>query len=179
MFGDNSFGRRILLATKLVEAGVPSVQIELGGWDMHGDITDGMRALVPTFDAGFGGLMRFLRETGLISKVTVLCLSEFGRTPRINQGRGRDHWSGPVSVIIGGAGIAGGQSFGTVDPDGEQVLSNPVSVGELYATALTAMGLDLDRDIDLHDNLGRRYYITGENGEATPIRGLQSNAQEY
>jgi len=176
-FGATGFGRGCLLASKLVKAGVVSVEVNLGGWDMHANITQAVTTRGAELDKGFGGLMADLRETGLIKDTVVLWAGDFGRTPRINQGAGRDHWGVGWSVVLGGAGI-GGVEYGKMDKDGMRIEDKPVSVEQLYATIYTALGIDLnDRNLDLHDNLGRRYYIAGEKENAAPIKELLGTAK--
>jgi hypothetical protein len=173
-FGNNGFGRATLLATKLVQAGVTTVECNLGGWDMHAGIFANLaRGNGPTLDKGMGSMMERLTESGLIKDTVVVWMGDFGRTPRINQGGGRDHWGNGWSVVVGGGGIIGGQTYGKTDDDGMSIKENPVSVEQLYATLYTAMGIDLDdRNLDLHDNLGRRFYISGEKENAKPIAQL-------
>jgi len=176
-FGGTGFGRGCLLASKLIKAGVVAVEVNLGGWDMHANITPAIQARGTELDKGFGGLMAELRETGLIKDTVVLWAGDFGRTPKINQGAGRDHWGVGWSVVVGGAGI-GGVEYGKMDKDGMRIEDKPVSVEELYATIWTALGIDLnDRNLDLHDNLGRRYYIAGEKENAKPIQALLGTAK--
>lgn len=173
-FGNNGFGRGCLLATKLVAAGVTAVEVDLGGWDLHANIFQTMRTQRgPTLDNGMGAMVERLAETGLLKDTVVLWTGDFGRTPRINQNTGRDHWGNGWSVVVGGAGIKGGQTYGSMDADGVRVKDNPVSTEQLYATIYTALGIDLnDRNLDLHDNLGRRFYIAGEKENAKPIAQL-------
>jgi len=175
-FGNGGFGRGCLLAAKLVEAGVVSVEVSRGGWDMHGNITNAITPANREVDRGMAGLMQYLTERGLVKDTVVLWAGDFGRTPRINQGAGRDHWGNGWSVCLGGAGI-GGVSYGATDKDGMRIEKDPVSVEQLYATIYTALGIDLnDRNLDLHDNLGRRFYIAGEKENAKPIKELLKTA---
>jgi len=173
-YGNNGFGRGLLLARKLVESGVSAVQVDLGGWDMHGNIADGVRRNASgVLDPAFGALVKDLNQSGLYKDTLVVWLGDFGRTPRINQGAGRDHWGNGWTVVMGGAGLKGGVSYGETDKDGMSIKSNPVSTSQLFATMYTALGIDLkDRNLDLHDNLGRRYYIAGEKENAEPIKEL-------
>jgi hypothetical protein len=175
-FGNGGFGRGCLLAAKLVEAGVVSVEVSRGGWDMHGNITNAITPANREVDRGMAGLVETLKEKGLLKDTVVLWAGDFGRTPRINQGAGRDHWGQCWSVVLGGAGI-GGVSYGATDKDGMRPEKDPVSIEEMYATIYTALGIDLnDRNLDLHDNLGRRYYIAGEKENAKPITQLLKTA---
>jgi hypothetical protein len=171
-FGNTGFGRSALLATKLVKAGVVSVELNLGGWDMHGNLTQAIAPRAAELDKAFSGLMATLREIGLLKDTLVLWGGDFGRTPRINQGAGRDHWSNGWSVVLGGCGI-GGVEYGAMDKDGMSTAKDPVTIEQLYATIYTALGYNLDdRNLDLHDNFGRRFYVAGEKENAKPIKEL-------
>jgi hypothetical protein len=171
-FGQGGFGRGCLLAAKLVQAGVTAIQVTRGGWDMHGNIANAIVPAARELDKGFAGLMAELRETELIKDTVVLCAGPFGRTPKINQGGGRDKWAKGWSVVLGGCGI-GGVEYGKMDKDGLEIVENPVSVEQLYATIYTALGIDLTKpESDLRDNLGRRFYIAGEKENAQPIKEL-------
>jgi len=175
-YGNGGFGRGCLLASKLIQAGVVSVEVQRGGWDMHGNITNAITPANREVDRGFAGLMKDLRETGLLKDTVVLWIGDFGRTPRINQGAGRDHWGNGWSIVLGGAGI-GGVEYGATDADGMRITKDPVSPEQLYATIYTALGIDLnDRNLDLHDNLGRRFYIAGEKENAQPVKELLKTA---
>jgi len=173
-YGNNGFGRGLLLARKLVESGVSAVEVDLGGWDMHGNIADGVRRNASgNLDPGYASLIKDLNQRGLLKDTLVVLLSDFGRTPRINQGAGRDHWGVGYSVVMGGAGLKPGVSYGSTDKDGMSIKDKPVSTHQLFATMYTALGIDLkDRNLDLHDNLGRRYYIAGDKENAEPIKEL-------
>jgi uncharacterized protein (DUF1501 family) len=173
-YGNNGFGRGLLLARKLVESGVSAVEVDLGGWDMHGNIADGVRRNASgVLDPAFAALVKDLNQRGLYKDTLVVWMGDFGRTPRINQGAGRDHWGNGWTVVMGGAGLKGGVSYGETDKDGMSIKKDPVSVNQLYATMYTALGIDLkDRNLDLHDNLGRRFYIAGDKENAEPIKPL-------
>ena len=177
-YGESGFGRGCLLAAKLVRSGVTCVEVGLGGWDMHGQITNAIqRGNGPALDKGMGSLIKDLTSDGMINNTMVLWMGDFGRTPRINQNAGRDHWSNGWSVVLGGGGIKGGQTYGATDKDGMSIKDKPVSVEQLYATIYTALGIDLeDRNQDLHDNIGRRFYLTGDKENAKPIADLLKKA---
>jgi uncharacterized protein (DUF1501 family) len=143
---------------------------------MHGNITNAITPANREVDRGFAGLMKDLRETGLLKDTVVMWIGDFGRTPRINQGNGRDHWGVGWSIVLGGAGI-GGVEYGSMDKDGMRIEKDPVSPEQLYATIWTALGIDLnDRNLDLHDNLGRRFYIAGDKENAKPVKELLKTA---
>jgi hypothetical protein len=163
----NGFGMGCLLARKLVEKGVTAVEIDLGGWDNHNNIFPTLRnQRGPSLDQGMGTLVKELNERGLFKNTVVLCMGEFGRTPRINQNAGRDHWARCWSVVIGGGGIKGGSVYGATTADGMDVAEKPCSIGDVFATVYKALGLESDTRI--RDNLGRPLEIaTGK-----PLEGL-------
>jgi len=173
-YGNSGFGRGCLLARKLVEAGVSAVQVDLGGWDMHGNIGAGIRRLATgVLDPAFATLIKDLNQRGLYKDTLVVWMGPFGRTPRINDGARRTPWSNGWTIVLGGAGLKQGVSYGETDKDGLVITKNPVSVHELYATMYTALGIDLkDRNLDLHDNLGRRFFLAGDKENAEPIKQL-------
>lgn len=165
----NNFGMGCLLARKLVEKGVTCVEVDLGGWDNHGGIFNTMRTRNgPLLDQGMGGLVQDLAERGLMKDVVVLWMGEFGRTPRINQNAGRDHWARCWSVVVGGGNIQGGQVYGATDANGTSVARDPASIGDLFATVYKGLGLDPTTKV--RDNLGRPLEIA----EGRPLRGLVS-----
>jgi len=167
----NQFGMGLLLARKLVEAGVTAVEVDLGGWDNHGNIFNTIRnGNGPKVDKGMGGLVKDLVDRGLWKNTVVLFMSEFGRTPKINQGGGRDHWATCWSVVLGGGAIKGGIAYGATDKDG-MTLADPtqaVSVGDLFATVYKGMGLDPTNQV--RDNLGRPLNIA----DGKPVAALVS-----
>jgi uncharacterized protein (DUF1501 family) len=168
-YGRNPFGQGCLLARKLVEAGVSCVEVGLGGWDNHNNIFSalhnnraGQGGLVDRLDKGFGTLMADLESRGLLKNTVVVWMGEFGRTPRINQNAGRDHWGRCWSVVVGGGNIKGGQVYGSTDKDGTSVKDNPVTVSDLFATIY--QGLGISPDTEIRDPLGRPRKISGEKG---------------
>ncbi|HLJ96239.1 MAG TPA: DUF1501 domain-containing protein [Gemmataceae bacterium] len=162
-----NFGKACLLARRLVEAGVPCVEIDLGGWDNHQRIFPTLKTnLLPELDKGMGTLVRDLVDRGLWKNTVLVWLGEFGRTPRINQNAGRDHWARCWSVVVGGGGIKGGQVIGSTSKDGTDVADRPTSVGDLFATLYK--GLGIDPGLQIRDNVGRPHSIAGENGKPLP-----------
>jgi uncharacterized protein (DUF1501 family) len=163
----NGFGMGCLLARRLVEKGVTAVEIDLGGWDNHGNIFPTIRnGNGPRLDKGMGTLVKELSERGLWKNTVVLWMGEFGRTPRINQNAGRDHWGRCWSVVIGGGAIKGGQTYGATDADGTSVKDGACSVGDLFATVYKGLGLDPDTKV--RDNLGRPLSIA----DGKPLKGV-------
>jgi hypothetical protein len=163
----NNFGMGCLLARRLVEKGVTCVEIDLGGWDNHNNIFPTLRTnLGPRLDKGMGTLVKELVERDMWKNTVVLWMGEFGRTPRINQNSGRDHWARCWSVVLGGGAIKGGLVHGATSKDGTDVASDPCSIGDLFATVYKGLGLDPATKI--RDNLGRPLEIA----EGKPLKTL-------
>lgn len=141
-YGRTPFGRHCLLARRLLEAGVPVVKVARGFWDSHHDNFESHRELVGDFDNVFAVLLDDLRERGLLETTTVMVLSEFGRTPKINAQVGRDHYAAAWSCLLAGAGFKPGAVYGKTDKDGVEVADDPVNAGDLAATILRAAGID-------------------------------------
>jgi hypothetical protein len=148
-YGRNRFGQGCLLARRLVERGVAFVEVTLAnsptspaGWDTHGDNFTQVKGLSEVLDPAWGTLMTDLRERGLLESTMVIWMGEFGRTPKINPNTGRDHFPAAWSVVLGGAGIKGGQVIGKTDAGGEAVADRPVTVADLYATVCEGLGID-------------------------------------
>jgi uncharacterized protein (DUF1501 family) len=168
-YGTSQFGKGCLLARKLVEAGVTTVEVDLGGWDNHANIFQTLRrGNGPSLDKGMSALVKDLVDRSLWQNTVVLWMGEFGRTPRINQNAGRDHWARCWSVVLGGGAIKGGQVIGATSKDGMDVAdgSPKYSVGDLFATVYKALGIDPATQV--RDNLGRPLNIA----EGKPIAGL-------
>jgi Protein of unknown function (DUF1501) len=162
-YGNNNFGRSALMARRLVEAGVSAVEISLGGWDTHNANFNALATRqLPTLDRAMGTLVKDLNERGLWRNTVLVWMGEFGRTPRINQNAGRDHWARCWSVVVGGGAIKGGQAYGSTDQDGMAVADNPVHVGDLFATIYKALGIDPNSQI--RDNIGRPFALAGPFG---------------
>jgi Protein of unknown function (DUF1501) len=148
-YGRNRFGQGCLLARRLVERGVAFVEVTLStipggvnGWDTHGDNFTQVKALSGVLDPAWTSLMKDLRERGLLDSTLIIWMGEFGRTPKINPGSGRDHFPMAWSMVMGGAGVKGGQVIGKTGPGGEEVVDRPVNVAELYATFCASLGID-------------------------------------
>ncbi len=141
-YGRNGFGQGCLLARRLVETGVPFVEVVLGGWDGHRGLHDGYSGLLRTLDAGFSTLLEDLKGRGLLQDVLVVWAGEFGRTPEINKDNGRDHYGEAFCSVIAGAGLSGGRTYGKTCPAGANVIADPVTVPDLLATACTVLGID-------------------------------------
>lgn len=141
-YGRNLFGQGCLLARRLVEKGVPFVEVNLGGWDTHQNNFERVKGLSTTLDNGFAALLKDLSDRGLLASTLVVCAGEFGRTPKINGNNGRDHFPAAFSTVMAGGGIKGGQVIGKSSPDGMTVVENPVTVPDLISTVCKAIGID-------------------------------------
>ncbi|WP_337174200.1 DUF1501 domain-containing protein [Paludisphaera sp.] len=145
LYGRHSFGSGCLLARRLVEQGVTYVEVAMGGWDTHADNFEALSTrLLPDLDQGMAALTADLADRGLLDSTLVVWMGEFGRTPRINQNAGRDHWPRSWSIVMGGAGMASGQVIGATDRDGVDVADRPVGVMDMIATMTKAMGIGMD-----------------------------------
>jgi hypothetical protein len=148
-YGPGLFGQGCLLARRLVERGVPFVEVGLGdglGWDTHQDNFRQVRRLSEELDIGWATLMRELEERGLLDSTTILWISEFGRTPAINMTAGRDHFPNAWTCVFAGGGIRGGQTYGRTSPDGTNIEENRVGIGDVLATLCTALGVPPDEE---------------------------------
>jgi uncharacterized protein (DUF1501 family) len=142
-YGDNNFGRGCLMARRLVEVGVPFVEVNSGGWDLHQGCFTSLETKLPELDKAFSALVEDLAERGLLESTVVLCMGEFGRTPRINGNAGRDHFARAWSVVLGGAAIQGGRAIGKTNADGTGVETDPFSSEDLMASVCQALGISL------------------------------------
>jgi hypothetical protein len=168
-YGPGLFGQGCLLARRLVERGVPFVEVPLGsglGWDTHADNFRLVRQLSGELDAGWATLMTELQERGLLQSTTILWISEFGRTPVINPNAGRDHFPAAWSCVFAGGGIKGGQAYGRTSADGMTVEENKVAIGDVLATLCAALGVPPD-----HENVtpGNRPIKLAEGAPIEPI----------
>lgn len=153
-YGRHDFGQRLLLARRLTEVGVPFVTVYYGGWDHHVDIFPKLKdTYLPPLDQGMAALMEDLHERGTSENTLVVCLGEFGRTPKINTRKGRDHWSFAMSVMMGGAGVPAGQIVGATDVKGYYANENVYSPKDFVASLYTKMGIDHGQI--LHTPVGR------------------------
>jgi len=146
-YGDNTFGRGVLLAKQLVETGVRFVQVNRGGFDTHTANFPAMRAHGGVMDPALASLIEDLAESGLLQKTLIVMLSEFGRTPDVNEDAGRDHWSEVFSCFVAGGGIRGGNVIGSSDDDGYSPKDNPVKVADLHATFCRSLGIDPNKEV--------------------------------
>ncbi len=145
-YGETSFGRGCLLARRLVEAGVPCVEVRSNGWDTHQDNFNATSRLAGEVDPALAALITDLRQRGLLETTVVLWIGEFGRTPRINPRVGRDHYPRVFSAAIAGGGIRGGQVIGASTADGTAIAERPVTVNDLFTSICAALRVDPTRE---------------------------------
>ena len=143
-YGRNDLGQCCLLARRLVEAGVTYVTIQAGGgWDTHADNFKQLKnKLLPNYDQALTALVSDLCDRGLQQEVLVMAMGEFGRTPRINGGAGRDHWPGAMSIVYAGGGLKMGQVVGSTNANGEYPTTKPYTPGCVLSTMYHALGID-------------------------------------
>jgi hypothetical protein len=165
-YGRNLFGQGCLLARRLVERGVPFIEVTLGGWDTHQQNFELVKNLCGTLDNAWGSLMDDLKDRGLLDTTTIVWMGEFGRTPKINQGRGRDHFPNAWSTVIAGGGIKGGQAIGKTSKDGMTVEDRVTPTLDLLSTVCSVLGIDFEKTNP--SNVGRPIRIVDKG--ANPIK---------
>lgn len=144
-YGNTGFGRGCLMARRLVEAGVPFIEVDLGGWDNHTDIfTILQNQKLPELDQAMSALIEDLAQRGLLATTSIIWMGEFGRTPNINGNTGRDHWARSWSVVVGGAGFKGGVIIGETDKDGRDIITEPYTSQDIMASVLRSLGISLE-----------------------------------
>ena len=139
------FGRGCLLARRLVQHGVRHVEVRMGGWDMHNDVDGSMSKNGSAMDTGFAALLQDLKSTGLLETTMVVMFSEFGRTPRINENKGRDHYPKVFSTVFAGGGVKGGFVYGSSDANGTEVADKQVTPQDFMATVGAGLGLPVEQ----------------------------------
>lgn len=175
-YGNHLGGQSLLLARRLTEAGVPMVQVccaagDLNGsvgdmWDTHADNFNRLKnRLLPVFDRGVSALLQDLSDRGTLDETLVCMLTDFGRTPKINGGAGRDHYPSAYSVAFAGGGIQGGQVYGSSDAHGAFPDEKPCGPPDVHATIFEALGISPRAEI--HDKLGRPFPVS--DGEVLPL----------
>lgn len=167
-YGQTLFGQGCLLARRLVERGVPFVEVTLDGWDTHTDNFSGVKQLCGQLDKGWSSLMTDLTERGLLDSTLIVWMGEFGRTPRINPQGGRDHFPNAFSAVLAGGGIKGGSTIGATSADGMEISERPTTTQDFLATACLALGIDYEKQ-NL-SNVGRPIRIVDKS--ANPIREI-------
>ncbi len=140
----NGLGRQLLLARRLCEAGAGFVTIHYGGWDMHGNIANALKARCPQLDHAVATFVEDCVQRGLHEKILLVITGEFGRTPRVNRSAGRDHWPALSTLALSGGGLRMGQVVGESNSKAEVPKTTPISPQDLMATIFTVLGMPLD-----------------------------------
>ena len=147
-YGDTAFGKGCLVARRLLEVGVRSIEVAYEGFDTHVKNHEGQSARAKTLDPALATLLKDLADRDLLQSTVVLVTGEFGRTPNINPLGGRDHWPNGFSCLVGGGGLASGVVIGETDPEGKSKLPNdPIEIPDLYATVLDRLGIDYAKEV--------------------------------
>jgi uncharacterized protein (DUF1501 family) len=172
-YGRTLFGQGCLLARRLVERGVPFVEVTLGssadgtsGWDTHYHNFETVKHLSHVLDPAWSTLMKDLEARGLLNSTLIVWMGEFGRTPKINQLQGRDHWPAAFSAVLAGGGVKGGQVIGKTSADGTTVTDRPIPPDDFLATVCLALGVDPQESNA--SNVGRPISIVDK--RAKPVR---------
>ena len=159
-YGQTAFGQRLVLARRLVEAGVPFVCVRTFDWDDHDNLARRMRQRCPEFDQGVAALVEDLVERGLERNVLVIAMGEFGRTPRVNLNAGRDHWPGTMSVLLAGGNYRMGQAIGATDTRGAAPVRAPYRPQQVLGMVYRHLGID--PGLTFLDHTGRPRHILEE-----------------
>ena len=141
-YGRSPFGQGCLLARRLVEAGVTFVEVDSNGWDTHQDNFDRVKTMAGTVDPGVAALVADLDARGMLQRTLVVCMGEFGRTPRVNGNKGRDHWPRSFSALLAGGGVKAGQVIGSTSADGTSIKDKPIGVADLFCSFCQALKID-------------------------------------
>jgi len=161
-YGRNRTGQEFLLARRLIEAGVSFVSVRVGSWDDHSQIARRMKDKGPDYDRALAALVSDLYERGLDREVLVVAMGEFGRTPKVNKGAGRDHWGGVMSVVMSGGDLKVGQVVGASNPKGETPAEAPYRPENVLAMVYRHLGINPEQTFD--DLSGRPRYLLEERG---------------
>jgi len=146
-YGLNEAGQRMLMARRLVGAGVRFVSLTFGGWDHHANIARSLETQLPKFDQAYAALIRDLDQRGMLDSTLVMVTSEFGRTPKINKDAGRDHWPRVFSVAFAGGGFKRGLVYGSSDPTGSEPDQDPLTVENMAATVFNQLGIKPEKKL--------------------------------
>lgn len=148
-YGPTQFGEQVLIARRLVEAGVPFVRVGRAWWDSHGQNFETHQELVPELDHVMATLLDDLAQRGMLKDTLVVTLSEFGRTPGINSSLGRDHFASAWSCSLSGCGVVGGSVYGKTDERGDKVADGEIGAARLFATIYKALGINPQKNYHL------------------------------
>ncbi|MCP5533452.1 MAG: DUF1501 domain-containing protein [Akkermansiaceae bacterium] len=146
-YGRNAAGQRMLLARRLIEAGVRFVSLTAGGWDHHDNLKAGVEREMPPVDKAIAALIRDLERRGMLDRTLVMVTTEFGRSPKINPQGGRDHWPRVFSTMLAGGGVKRGYVHGASDSLGGEVDENGVTVADFATTIYNQIGITADKEL--------------------------------
>jgi hypothetical protein len=167
-YGRTEFGQSCLLARRLVEAGVRFITVSMGGWDTHSDNFKQLRDnLMTPLDNGYSALLEDLQQRGLLESTLVVWIGEFGRTPKVNQLAGRDHWPDTGCALFSGAGVRGGQVIGATDAEGGKPVDRRVTPEDVVTTVYQKLGISWEKEYLTPQNRPIRIATGGE-----PIKEL-------
>ena len=158
---------QFLTARRLIEAGVGCVTLAIGSWDTHGNNFQSLRRQLPILDRGIANLIQDLHDRGLGKDVVTVVWGEFGRTPRINRGAGRDHWPQVMSALVAGGGLKMGQAIGTSNARGETPRDRPYTVPQVLSTLYRAIGID--PALTFPNGSGRPMHILDDRSPVTEL----------
>lgn len=168
LYGRHTLGQSMLLARRMVEAGVTFVTVNAGGWDTHANNFEELKKKkLPNFDQAWSALVQDLHQRGMMKNTMVLVWGEFGRTPRVNKDAGRDHWPGAQSVIVAGGGLKMGQAIGVTDSKAEYPKDRPLSPEDVLSTMYDVLGID--QNVEFMNEAQRPLKILNS---GTPIKEL-------
>jgi hypothetical protein len=153
MYGTNNLARQMLVARRLCEAGVGFVTLNFGGWDMHGNIGQSMRNIGPVLDHALATFVQDVYNRGMQDEILLVVTGEFGRTPRVNGGMGRDHWAPLSTLALAGGGLKMGQVVGESSSKAEVPKTTPISPQDLMATVFHVLGVP--QNLHFNDPTGR------------------------
>ncbi len=161
-YGRNTFGQSCLLGRRLIERGVRFVTVNYGGWDHHAKIFENLDKKLPEFDRGFSALIEDMHGRGLLENTLVLCMGEFGRTPKVNKDAGRDHWAPAASLVFAGCGVRGGLVLGSTDKQGAFANRRPVAPADVACTLFETLGIDPHKLLPAPDGRPQEILDRGE-----------------
>jgi len=141
-YGPSQFGQGLLVARRLVEAGVPFIEVRQGSWDNHRKLYTALPKNAAMVDQGLAQLIADLKRRGRLDRTLIVCIGEFGRTPKLNKKGGRDHWPKNFGMLMAGAGVRGGKVIGKTADDGMEIVDRPFVVEDMFQTMCHAMKID-------------------------------------
>ncbi len=150
-YGQGRFGKGVLLARRLIEEGVTCVEVSLNGWDTHADNYSKVQSLSAELDLALSQLITDLKERGLLKETMIACYGEFGRSPKLNERKGRDHYPQVWSMLLAGGPIQGGKIIGASDERGEKITQDPIHVPDVFRSFSHAFDFEAFREFEVND----------------------------